>query len=217
MKRIFLIVSVFVLAVSACVFAEETELFVADFEGWPNNLGGEIGVYGSLEPNWEEKDTVPYSWVYEPACAGYSVENIHDGKQSFRLVNAMGSKPSESWGSFSMNMGPTLDLTTMPITVDSKDVSAYKYFTFWVKGENGGEHIQILFRDANALNYMPQVKYSVPDATKEWKKVIVPLDEIKKKVDLKHLDNVGIAFGPDVGNTKGDTIYIDSFVFTNNE
>ncbi|MFH1778855.1 MAG: hypothetical protein ABH847_02360, partial [Candidatus Omnitrophota bacterium] len=42
------------------VFAEEEPLLVANFSGHPNDLGGEVGVYGSLEPNWDEKATTPY-------------------------------------------------------------------------------------------------------------------------------------------------------------
>lgn len=214
------------LGVVACVafcsspgFAREyevsDELIVADFEGWPANTGGEIGVYGSLEPNWVEKATVPYSWVYEQSTPGYIVENVHSANQSFRLVTGLGSKPSESWGSFRINMGPALDLTTTPQTVESKDVSGYKYLIFWVKGENGGEKLEVLFRDGNALNYIPQVKIKVPDATTEWQKVGIPLSEISMCIDLTRLASIGIGFGSDVGNVKGATIYIDDFVLAN--
>ena len=190
------------------------ELVIADFEGHPNNLGGEVGVYGSLEPNWDEK-TVPYSWYYTKEVPGYDAKNVHSGAQSFRLVNGLGSKKSETWGSFSMNLGKITDAVPVPQKVQSKDVSAYKHLVFWVKGEKGGEMMQVLFRDSHAQNYMPQAKYKVQDATTEWVKISVPLEDIQKLgIDLKSLDNIGIAFGPDAGNKQGATIYIDDFSFT---
>ncbi len=194
---------------------EEGEILVSDFEDWPNNLGGEMGVYGALEPNWDDIITVPYSWVYEPIALGYDIANVHTGNQSFRLVNALGLKPELAWGSFAMDLGPTIDLTVVPKKVESLDVSGYKYLVFWVKGEKGGEKMELLIRDAHALNYMPQVKYNLPDATTEWHKVVIPLDELAGRVDLSQLDNIGIAFGKDIGNMKGEIVYIDDFVFTN--
>ncbi len=192
------------------------DLVIADFEKWPNNVGGQMGVYGSLEPKWEDKATVPYSWVYAPDTVGYSKDNVHGGRQSFRLVNGLGAKAAESWGSFGMDMGMVTDAVPVPVKVDSKDVSQYKYLTFWVRGEKGGEHMEVTFRDANAISYMPQYNYKVPDATTSWQKIVVPLDKIKGKVDLTALDNISIAFGPDVSNEKGDAVYIDDFIFTNN-
>ena len=193
------------------------DILVADFEGWPNNLGGGIGVYGALEPNWDDIITVPYSWIYEPIGVGYDIENVHTGRQSFRLVNGLGLKPELAWGSFAMDLGPTTDLTVIPKKVESLDVSGYKYLVFWVKGEKGGEKMELVARDAHSLNYMPQVKYKLAGATEEWQKVVVPLAEIQRQIDLSALDNIGLAFGRDVGNLKGEIIYIDDFVFTNTE
>jgi len=190
---------------------------IADFEGWPNNLGGEVGVYGALEPDWDDITTVPYSWVYEPITPGYDLVNVHSGKQSFRLVNGLGLKPELAWGSFAMDLGPTVDLTVIPKKVESFDVSGYKYLIFWVKGEKGGEKMEFLIRDMHALNYMPQVKHKLPDATAEWQKIVLLLEEFKGQIDLSAIDNIGLAFGRDVGNLKGEIIYIDDFMFTNAE
>ena len=195
------------------IILEEGEILVSDFESWPNNLGGEIGVYGALEPDWDT--TAPRSWVYEPTTPGYDLKNVHNGRQSFRLVNGLGLKPDEAWGSFAMDLGPTTDLTVVPKRVESLDVSGYRYFTFWTKGEKGGEKMELLIRDANALNYMPQIKYKLPDATTEWQKIVVLLEQFKGQIDLTQLDNIGIGFGRDIGNMEGDIAYIDNFVFTN--
>ena len=199
------------------IISEEGEILVADFEGWPNCLGGEMGVYGSLEPNWEEAHIHPVSWVYESTTLGYNGANVHSGMQSFRLVNGLGTKRDLAWGSFSMDLGPTIDTTVTPKKVESLDVSEYKYLVFWVKGEKGGEKMELLLRDAHSLNYMPQVKYKLPDATTEWQKAVVPLAELKGKIDLAAMDNIGLAFGKDVGNIEGDIAYVDDFVFTNNQ
>ncbi len=193
----------------------EGELLIADFEGWPNNLGGEIGVYGSLEPDWDKPASIPASWAYGPEVSGYDPEYVHNGTQSFRLVNGLGLHPELEWGSFSMDMGPTIDATTMPKSVESVDVSGYALFTFWVRGAKGGERMQLLLRDAHALNYMPQVRYELPLAAPEWRRIEVPLSEIGGKVDLTSIDNIGLAFGKDVGNLEGDIIYIDDIMFGN--
>ncbi|MFH0839607.1 MAG: carbohydrate binding domain-containing protein [Candidatus Omnitrophota bacterium] len=198
----------------AAAESAEGELIIADFEGWPNNLGGEVGVYGSLEPDWEQVNQGPVSWVYEATSLNYNTENVHSGTNSFRLVNGTGLKPEYAWGSFSMDLGPTRDITSVPKKVESLDASEYKYLVFWVKGEKGGEKMELLVRDAHALNYSPQIKYKLPDASREWKKIVIPLSDISGKADITKLDNIGIAFGKDVGNLTNDTIYIDDFVFT---
>lgn len=196
--------------------SETEDIIIADFESWPDNLGGEIGVFGSLEPDWEKAKQQPVSWVYEATSLNYLPENVHAGKNSFRLVSGIGIKPEYSWGSFAMDLGPTTDITSVPKKVESLDASGYKYLTFWVKGAKGGEKMELLVRDAHALDYSPQIKYKLPDASTEWQKIAVPLSELGSKVDLTKLDNIGIAFGKDVGNFTGDTIYIDDFAFTNN-
>ena len=214
MKKLIVLLGLVLCSGLFAAAAHAGELVIADFEGHPNNLGGDVGVYGSLEPNWEDKAT-PFSWYYGLNTAGYDKANVHGGAQSFRLVNAMGTMKNETWGSFSMDLGKTTDATAVPKKVASKDVTEFKYLVFWVKGVKGGEKMDLLFRDSHAVSYMPQAKYKVEDITTEWKKVAVPLDDIKKLgVDLKSLDNIGIAFGPDVGNDPGTAVYIDDFSFT---
>ena len=202
------------------IYAEDLALdstMIADFEGWPDNLGGEIGVYGSLEPDWDMKEKVPYSWVYEPIAPKYDSINVHDGNKSFRLVNGLGTKPNESWGSFAMDMGPTIDTKVIPKKVVSFDASGYKYLTFWYKGAMGGENMKVIMRDAGALNYMPQFEYALKGATTDWKKATIPLSAAGKRVDLKALDNIGISFGVDLGNRRGSIVYLDTFMFTNSK
>ena len=190
------------------------DLIIANFESWPNNLGGEMGVYGSLSPEWSKKATVPYSWVYEKKTPGYDVANVKEGRQSFRLVHGLGTEKDCSWGSFGMDLGKTIDLTVEPKKVNSVNAAEYKYLVFWVKGEKGGERAEVAFRDADSISYMPQATYEIPAITAEWKKVVIPLTEIEDMVDITQLVHVGIAFGADIGNETGDTIYIDNFMLT---
>lgn len=194
----------------------EGDVIIADFETWPNNLGGEIGVFGSLEPDWEKVNQQPVSWVYEETSLNYSLNNVHSGKSSFLLINGVGIKPEYTWGSFAMDLGPVSDITVVPKKVESFDASGYKYITFWVKGAKGGEKMELLVRDAHASNYSPQVKYKLPDATAAWQKITIPLDDFSGKIDMARLDNVGISFGQDAGNMTGDAVYLDDFAFTNN-
>ena len=189
-------------------------MLVADFEGHPNNLGGNVGVYGAGEPNWENT-SIPFSWYYETTVAGYRPENVHSGQQCFRLVNGTGAKPQLQWASLGIDLGPITDAAITPVKVDSKDASRYKYLVFWSKGENGGEHLRVLFRDSHALTYIPQYQYEVkvPPVTTEWQKFMVPLEGVERYVDLRSLSHVGFSFGNDVGNKRGDIIYVDDVAF----
>ncbi len=220
-KKMFLVAFLTALLSGAAMAQEEAvreieDVVIANFEGWPNNLGGEIGVYGTLEPDWDDITTVPYSWSYEPITPGYDSMNVHSGKQAFRLVNGLGLNSELDWGSFAMDLGPVTDLTVMPKKVESFDSGNYSYLTFWVKGEKGGEKMKLVMRDEHALNYIPQVKHRLPECAPEWQKVVVPLEQFKGQIDLTALDNMGLAFGRDVGNLKGEIVYIDDFAFTNN-
>ena len=89
--------------------------------------------------------------------------------------------------------------------------------TFWVKGTQGGEKMTLQFRDSNSLNYMPQSTYNkLPVITTEWQKVVVPLSELKG-IDISALDMAGAAFGKDVGNMRGEVVYVDDFMLSNQE
>jgi len=185
---------------------------VADFERWPNNVSGEIGVYGGGEPDW---DHPVHSWFYAPETRGYNPENVKNGIKSFRLVNAM--KPNSAiWSTFAIDLGPTLAIDIQPKKIKSLDVSAFRYLTFWVRGETGGEYFKVVFRDANASSYLDEVgMIPLPRGTPtKWTYVKIHLSKIQRKVNLKKLNMVGVHFGRNVGNPKGAIIYVDDFVFT---
>jgi len=192
---------------------EEERVIIADFEAHPNRLGGDVGVYGDGEPNWD-KQGVPHSWYYEASAPDYSVDNVAEGLQSFRLIN--GEKGlSQKWASFNMNLGPTLDSRVTPIKIRPLNVSSYNKLVFWVKGAHGGEQFRVIFRDAHAPDYLPQARVNpMPDgATTQWSTVEIPLSKINWQVDLKSLVSVGLEFGQNIGNRQGAMLFIDNFMF----
>ena len=191
----------------------ENILLVASFECAPNDLGGDIGVYGDGEPDWKHPG-LPHSWFYEPTLPYYKKENVHTGAQSFLLVNAQ-KGVKKRWASFATDMGPTIDKTVEPKKVESKDVSKYKKLVLWVKGEKGGEKFNVIVRDAHARSYMPQAIVYNPSGgcTKERKKIEIKLTDFIGRVDWKNLDTVGLEFGVNIGNPKGAAFYIDDIYF----
>lgn len=187
------------------------ELVVADFERWPNNLNGEMGVYGGGEPDWEKP---VHSWFYSPETPGYTLKNVKSGVKSFRLVNTM-EPNSAIWATFAIDLGPTLDVNVEPKKVQSLDVSGYSHLAFWVRGGRGGEHFRVVFRDARAKNYQQEVLFTpLPKgASTEWTYIQVSLAKLKPQLDFKHLDMVGFHFGQNIGNAKGATLFIDDVKF----
>lgn len=192
------------------------DLLAADFESDPCNLGGAVGVYGAGEPDWNNKSD-PQSWTYEKTTPGYEKENVHSGDKSFRLVNGTGLNKDLAWASLGINLGPVTDKACTPVRVRPVDVSGYRALTFWVKGEKGGERIEVLFRDAAARSYIPQYRFRTGALKPGWQKVLIPLKELEGKVDLAGLVHVGIGFGMDLGNPRGTTVYVDDFAFTSTE
>ncbi len=213
MKKIYKISSLLagIILMTTPLFAAQ-QLMMADFERWPNNLNGEIGVYGGGEPDWERPDQ---SWFYDPNTPGYHPKNVKSGVKSFRLVNSMNPN-SAIWATFSIDLGPTIDVKKVPKKIKSLDVSGYKYLTFWIRGQKGGEHFRVAFRDAKAKNYQDESTYTpMPKgALKEWTFVKVPIGKMNPRLKLSELDMVGIHFGKNIGNAKGSTLFVDDFVFT---
>lgn len=207
----------FLFFLSAILFTEPRfsgaaeQLLVADFERWPNPLGGDIGVYGGGEPDWGDP---LHSWFYEPQTSGYLSRNVRSGVKSFRLVNAQ--KPNRAtWASLTIDLGPTFDITVEPKRLKSLDVSAFTHLAFWVRGERGGEKFEVAFRDARSPSYQHEVTWTpFPDGVpSDWSLVKVPLSKFKGKLDLTRLDMVGLHFGQNLGNPKGAILYVDDFVF----
>jgi hypothetical protein len=196
---------------------------IADFESHPNRRYGNVGVYGDGEPEWPAISKVgfkqPYSWYYEKDKPGYNKANVHSGFQSFRLVNAttMCMSRNKGWASLGIDLGPTAGEGPK---VKPLDVSNYKYLAFWAKTDSKTDiEVQVVFRDAHSTGYLPQASVSPARSQRDnsWQKYAVDLAEIRKKLDLKRLVHVGLAFGQDVGNPPGTIMYVDDFAFAGSD
>lgn len=211
------LISLSLLGPVAAAENEENTLLIADFESFPNNVGGSVGVFGAAEPNWENKQ-VPHGWYYGELEPAYKKENVHGGGQSFMCVNGY-SKEKLRWATFSLGLGKLVNSESTPVKIESLDARKFNYLIFWIKGDKGGEKFTVAFRDAHALTDTPQVSTDpLPQgATLQWQKVVVPLSPLKEKLDLSQLDQVVLEFGLNRGNNEGSIFYVDDFYFAVNE
>jgi hypothetical protein len=213
MKQILirsLLMGTFVLGMGACRSWAQDTLVICDFESYPNNLEGVVAVEGDGAPDWNDPNAIN-GWYYGEEVKGFDPANVYEGQVSFRCVNGGTSRPMESWATFYLLMGPVLDAEAFPAKIQSMDVSSYRNLRFWAKGAAGGEHLNVVFRDASAANNFPQARFDpFPQGMKPvWQEVVVPLLQVKNSVDLSQLVMVGIEFGTELGNKKGNIFYID--------
>ncbi len=192
---------------------KESTLVIADFESYPNNLGGSVGVFGAAEPNWEDTEAA-HSWYYGELTPNYQDFNVRRGGQSFICTNGF-AKEKLRWATFSLGLGKLVDTESIPIKIESLDVRNFNYLVFWIKGKTGGEKVTIAFRDAHAINDLPQVTIDPkPEGlSKKWQKIVISLKELEEKIDLSKLDQVILEFGLNRGNNEGNIFYIDDFYF----
>ncbi len=193
---------------------EPPQIIVADFESYPNNLGGNVGVFGAAEPDWDNRD-VPHGWYYNKQTPGYTKKNVHGGEQSFMCVNGY-SRERVRWATFSLDLGKLVNAEVIPVKIKSLNVSNYPSLVLWVKGDRGGEKFNVFFRDAHAQDYFPQVSIApVPNGlTTEWQKIVIPLSLTKEYIDLTVLDQIGLEFGANFGNAEGNIFYLDDVYFS---
>ncbi len=100
------------------------------------------------------------------------------------------------------------------------DASGYKYLTFYVKGEKGGENFKIgmadeVWEQREDSMKSDQIGAYLKDGkiTTEWQKVQIPLNDFW--IDNKKLASIAICFEGDVfpeGKGEG-TVYIDDMKF----
>lgn len=199
-------------AVAAPIFTRYPQILITDFEETPGYLGGKAEIWGSAYP------LSNFMTVYS---ADFNPRYVHTGSTSYKLVNS--PRARENWGSMSINLGPVIDAKTEPITIRPVNVSHYKYFSFWIRGQSGGERFRVIFRDAHSKSYLPTINF-VPKnnmATTEWRRVDVPLHNLspfsqkyeKRDLDLTQLVVVGVEFGDNTGNPRSSTLFIDDLTF----
>jgi hypothetical protein len=195
------------------------DIVVAHFEGLPNALFGQVGVYGDAEPDWKtieaERRKRPYCWYYEATTPGYNLKNVHSGRQSFRLVNAGPTclSKDKQWASLTLDLCPlgAEGEPTKPL-----NVSSCKKLAFWARTDKpDGANVEVLFRDAKATDNTPQARVHADPRkiTRVWSRHLVNLRELKGAIDLTGLVQVGLEFGTDTGNRPGTVIYVDDVCF----
>ena len=94
------------------------------------------------------------------------------------------------------------------------NAKGYRYLSFWVRGEKGGERFQIQFADRRWIEKEDSVRIGSITAllkgrvTTEWQEVLIPLHGIDE-VELRELGGITFLF-----DIPGDhTIYIDDVAF----
>lgn len=100
------------------------------------------------------------------------------------------------------------------------DASDYKYLTFWVRGEAGGERFKVGVADKqfamieDSAKSKPIESY-LPDGkiTSRWQKAVIPLGDMF--VDYNLVDSISINFESDLFEEEQNngTIYIDDLQF----
>lgn len=195
---------------------EQEGLWIADFEQELSLLEGEMSPYGGAKANFNNREQL-HSSLYSPDIENYSIKDVFRGTGSYRLVNEIPFPTKNFWASLSIDLISIDQMQEKPLKRSGIDVSKYRYLIFWAKGEHGGERIKVIFRDAKAPDFLPQVMIDpYPQIlTKEWRKIVVPLSQVSNEVDLSDLIQIGIEFGSWLGNLRGDVLFVDDFIFSN--
>ncbi len=106
------------------------------------------------------------------------------------------------------------------IGFDPVDIRGYRTLSFWIRGDNGGEHFKLDLRrntTPTEPSFRPNVKeFMVGGVTTQWKKVNIPLKAIMKDLTTESYgafsDVNGIVLNF-TDNTPGETFFIDDIVF----
>lgn len=210
------------------------DVLITDFEFDPNCLGGKVACYGAVGTK-REGGRWPYS--------GYTSEESYSGRKSYRLVftkhalwkpeyeeeyersplgmkrmkdtDKLGKTKEINWAVFTMDMGPVIDPSTVPVKLQPMDISKFRYLVFWIKGGHGSERFKVYFRDVHATTYEPQAKIKPKIKVDiHWQPVAIDLQDrrLRLKVDLTKIVQIGIGFGRQDGGRPGNVLYVDNFI-----
>lgn len=114
---------------------------------------------------------------------------------------------SAGWASVGFDLKEPLDL---------RDFS----LAFFVKGEKGGERLEVILRDAYNDSYMPQARYRIPDGAfgDTWAYVSLPFGGFKGICDITSVVHIGLEFGTSTtGNKSGSSIQVKNLRIVRNE
>jgi len=204
MRQIILLFFIIIITgIATPVFANEV-LLLDDFNDGSliNNLGGSGGGWGSLPPNNLATGTF-ITRVYNTNLdnvkgrAGFSLELIYDVSNS-----------ESSSGYFSK--------------LEGKDLSKFKYLSFWVKGIKGGEFFKIELKNNGTDTDRNKAAVYVTDyldsgVTTQWQKVVIPLDAFANIDDWTSMNEFVVVFENYQSTVNGSLlnsiIYIDDILF----
>lgn len=89
------------------------------------------------------------------------------------------------------------------------DVSPYQKLAFWIRGLQGGEDAAVYLNDGDKRERIQISDFT--RVTTEWNRVEIPLDRFRRKVNLKKLKSILVAWEDQVISRQ--TVYLDDFVF----
>jgi hypothetical protein len=89
------------------------------------------------------------------------------------------------------------------------DVSPYQKLAFWIQGLEGGENAAVYLNDGE--NREPVQIRDFTTVTTDWNRVEIPLDRFRKKVKLRRLKSILIAWEDQIISRQ--TVYLDDFIF----
>ncbi|MBN3038584.1 MAG: tetratricopeptide repeat protein [Candidatus Omnitrophica bacterium] len=146
---------------------------------------------------------------------------IREGKQDPQLVKKLGfygacvhSQEDESlklvngsfrtWSCMGMDFASPLDLRKKQIVLT-------------LKGKEGGEKLELTFRDKFAKDYEPQLVIMREEGLlDDWQQVVIRPIEHQSKIDLSSVVHIGLEFGfSTVQNPAQSTLYVKDIVIEN--
>lgn len=89
------------------------------------------------------------------------------------------------------------------------DVSPYQKLSFWIRGLKGGENLTLYLNDGQKRE--PVALREVASVTTEWSRVEIPLERFGKKLSLKRVKSILLAWEDEL--IERQTLYLDDFVF----
>lgn len=104
------------------------------------------------------------------------------------------------------------------------DATNYNYLTFWIKGKDGGENVNIrmadrrwmeLFDDSVPVGHITEF-LSGDNVTPDWQQAVVPLTTVEGILDLNFLGNLVFDFDF-VGHNREQVVYIDDVYFISDQ
>ena len=166
-------------------------LMVDDFDDGekPNNLGGDLG-----------------AWDRDPAddtqtCREYFTSEVKCGEKGYSMkIDYDVDSPSPAYNGYWTKL-------------QGIDVSGYKNFVFYVKGdEKDGFTTQFKIELKNEKKELG--RHYVKGVTSEWQKVIVPLDSFVGITDFSKMTEFVVVFEDRIATDRDGAIYIDNLYFS---